>query len=146
MSIHERKNIVAIEALRGIAVITVVLYHYSWFIHPLESTFLRKGYIGVDIFFIISGFLACHTTARRTSSLYNSAKYLCSRVIRIWPAYSIVTILYVFTDYIVNATYPDSWALIKSIAFLPQSSGGSPSYGAPILDVGWTLNYEFFFT
>lgn len=146
MSIHKRSNIVAIEALRGIAVISVVLYHYSWFIHPLESTFLRKGYIGVDIFFIISGFLACYTTAGSTPSLSHSAKYLCSRVIRIWPAYCIVTILYVFTKYIVNSTYPGSWALIKSLAFLPQSSMGSPSYGAPILDVGWTLNYEFFFT
>ena len=146
MIVDARNKIVAIEVLRGIAVISVVLYHYSWFIHPLESTFLRRGEIGVDIFFIISGFLACHTTERGPSSASNSVKYLFSRMIRIWPAYYIVTMLYVSVNIILNSKYPDSWSLIKSLSFLPQSSEGSPSYGSPILDVGWTLNYEFFFT
>ncbi|SEQ35956.1 hypothetical protein SAMN05216522_102275 [Rosenbergiella nectarea] len=146
MVINDRNRISAIEALRGIAVITVVLYHYSWFIHPLESTFLRRGYIGVDIFFIISGFLACHNTARYDSSSYNSIKYITNRLIRICPAYIIVTLLYVGTNYTLHSTSTGAWALIKSLLFLPQLSEGGPSYGSPVVDVGWTLNYEFFFT
>ncbi|MBT0727901.1 acyltransferase [Rosenbergiella australiborealis] len=143
---NDRTTLSAVAFLRGFAVIAVVLYHYSWFVHPLESTILRKGYIGVDIFFIISGFLACHTTRKIKGSLSSLLKYILSRLIRIYPAYFIITIGYVITQKTLFSTYPDFSVLVKSLLFFPQSDSGSPVYGSPVVDVGWTLNYEFFFT
>jgi len=146
MVIGHRDKIYALDVLRSFAVIGVVLYHYSWFAHPLESTFLRRGYIGVDIFFIISGFLACHTTKNLPASLGSSINYLLLRIVRIYPAYLIITLSYFFTSKVLDLSFNDLSRLLKSIMLLPQSSLNGPSYGAPVLDVGWTLNYEFFFT
>ena len=143
---NTKNKIEALDALRGIAVIAVVLYHYSWFVHPLELSFLRRGYIGVDIFFIISGFLACYTTKSYGSSIKSSIKYLCLRLVRIYPAYFIITITIFSIKVIFNLSSPDFSTLAKSLLFIPQSRLDPPSYGEPILNVGWTLNYEFFFT
>ena len=43
-----------IDGLRAIAVISVVIYHARFL---LEEKFLKGGFIGVDIFFVISGYL-----------------------------------------------------------------------------------------
>jgi len=146
MVVNDKSNLASITALRGISVILVVLYHYSWFIHPLETTFLRKGYIGVDIFFIISGFLACHTTKNLGASAFNAIKYLFQRLARIYPAYLIITLLYVSVYYFLGLEQLRFWSVIKSLSFFPQSLEIAPSYGLPVVEVGWTLNYEFFFT
>ncbi|WKX27108.1 acyltransferase family protein [Tatumella ptyseos] len=146
MIIYDKSNLASITALRGISVILVVLYHYSWFVHPLETTFLRRGYIGVDIFFIISGFLACHTTKKLGASPFNAIKYFLQRLARIYPAYLIVTLLYVSVYYFRGFENLSLWSVIKSLCFFPQSSQTGPSYGSPVVEVGWTLNYEFFFT
>ncbi|WP_422047400.1 acyltransferase family protein [Rosenbergiella collisarenosi] len=145
--INNNKNkIEALDGLRGIAVIAVVLYHYSWFVHPLELSFLRRGYIGVDIFFIISGFLACYTTKNYGLSIKSAIKYLCLRLVRVYPAYFIVTIIVFSINNIFSLSSYEFSALAKSLLFMPQSRLNPPSYGEPILNVGWTLNYEFFFT
>lgn len=146
MVINDKSNLASITALRGVSVTLVVFYHYSWFVHPLETTFLRRGYIGVDIFFIISGFLACHTTNKLDASAFNAIKYLLQRLARIYPAYLIVTLLYVSVYYFRGFEQLSFWSVIKSLVFFPQSLEAGPSYGSPVVEVGWTLNYEFFFT
>lgn len=143
--IHNTEHVVAIDALRCIAIITVVMYHFSWFVHPLETTFLRKGYIGVDLFFLVSGFLASFTTQKISAGKYASIKYMTMRVIRIVPAYFIITLSYLITYIIVSLPLPSWGTIIKSFLFLPVGSSQGPAYGQPVVDVGWTLNYEFFF-
>ena len=44
-----------IEILRGFSVLLVLLYHFKFDL--LESNFTNSGYIGVDIFFVISGYI-----------------------------------------------------------------------------------------
>ena len=66
-----------IQALRGITALFVALEHVR---------FLNCGAFGVDIFFVISGFMVMFSTHD------NTKHFLCKRFIRIYPLYALVTI------------------------------------------------------
>jgi peptidoglycan/LPS O-acetylase OafA/YrhL len=79
-----------IEGLRGLAVAPVVLYHAgaAWF---------GGGYIGVDVFFVISGYLITRVLADDVSSGWSSlVRFYDRRVRRILPAYFVVAIATTF--------------------------------------------------
>ena len=68
-----------LDSLRGVAIIMVLLYHYF--------PFFRIGWLGVDLFFVLSGFLiTTHLLkSRRTSSYFRN--FYIRRVLRIFPLY-----------------------------------------------------------
>uniref|UniRef100_A0A915BUV4 Acyl_transf_3 domain-containing protein n=1 Tax=Parascaris univalens TaxID=6257 RepID=A0A915BUV4_PARUN len=70
-----------IQCLRGLAIIYVLLFH-------LFPTVFRKGFLGVDIFFVISGYLIRMILSRNTSiSLADIGMFFSKRIRRIFPAY-----------------------------------------------------------
>ena len=54
---NKTKLRVDIEALRGLSVILVILYHFR--LENLDFQIIKGGFLGVDIFFVISGFIMC---------------------------------------------------------------------------------------
>src|SRR5512135_3691795 len=87
-----------LTGIRGIAALWVILYHYA--ITPLDVLrldqilpFVRYGYIGVDLFFILSGFIITHVHGRDTASLAPMPvlHFLSLRIARIYPVH-IVTL------------------------------------------------------
>jgi peptidoglycan/LPS O-acetylase OafA/YrhL len=66
-----------IQILRGVAVLMVVLFH-------LQVRFFESGYLGVDVFFVISGFLMAKLYDRGTA-----ADFYARRIDRLLPAYSL---------------------------------------------------------
>lgn len=92
----EQKNRLGeLDALRGLAALAVVFYHYttfydSWFGHKEEMLFSFKyGYFGVHLFFIISGFVI-YMSISKTS---NVKDFIVKRAIRLYPSYLIAVIL-----------------------------------------------------
>jgi peptidoglycan/LPS O-acetylase OafA/YrhL len=94
------RHIAALDGLRGIAVLAVLLFHFSWAFPdttPLLSA-LRKvfwsGWIGVDLFFVLSGYLITRGLVK--DSQYSVSKRLklfwARRAFRIFPLYYIVLI------------------------------------------------------
>lgn len=78
-----------IEGLRGIAVLAVLLYHFRY-------EFAAGGFVGVDIFFVISGFLITSILIRRHQrGTFNYAQFMWTRVRRLLPAL-LVTVLFTF--------------------------------------------------
>ncbi len=127
--------------MRAIAALLVVLYHagYKASIYsnnPLD--WFHIGGAGVDLFFIISGFIMCYTVDNKKVSL---SKFLVARVKRIIPLYWVLT----------------SFALLAFILFPDKvnSSGGHtgiavsyfliPTTDSYLIKNGWTLSYEFFY-
>ena len=122
----------SIQILRGIAALLVVYAH-------IEFLNVKVGSFGVDIFFIISGFIIAYMVNKDTSA------FLYRRVVRIIPLYYSMTILTAalaiakpawFKHVIVNAE-----TMLKSLLFIPYRLHGS----GPVLSLGWTLNLEMFF-
>lgn len=69
-----------IDGLRAIAIALVVLYH-------LEVRFARGGFVGVDCFFVISGFLICRIVAREAQAgTFSFVHFYERRIRRIFPA------------------------------------------------------------
>jgi exopolysaccharide production protein ExoZ len=104
----------------------------------------------VDIFFLISGFVMVVTTTRKAMS---PAEFFRLRVVRVIPLYWLATIAMIAIAVIASAasgrafrdTYTPSM-IVKSLLFIPYGAiEGVPGGVWPILQQGWTLNYEMFF-
>lgn len=144
-----------IQVLRGIAALAVVLWHASRYLGPYGTgtgglLFAPASAMGVDLFFLISGFIMVHTTRHVPGTWRDVAEFAIKRATRIWPAWllalgatlAIKAQSDFFTDPVMR-----NW-LLHSVLFLP--TGGAPAdhpptYGLPVLGVGWTLNYEMYF-
>src|SRR5271156_2123295 len=87
-----------IDGLRAVAVIPVVIYH-------IAQSYVRGGYVGVDIFFVISGYLiSSHLFAQRDSGLSGTLAFYERRVRRIAPAY--IVLLLIVSALVVMTSFP----------------------------------------
>ncbi len=82
------KFIPQIDYLRGVAVLAVMLYHGSRNVHSFDmARYCSFGWVGVDLFFVLSGFLITGILLNtRDSSNYFQSFYV-RRILRIWPLY-----------------------------------------------------------
>lgn len=135
-----------IQALRALAALLVVVVHLEPLAAPLGlgRAALAPFAAGVDLFFVISGFIMVHATARRSQ---RPAQFLANRLLRIAPLYWLLTLV-LFTlalaaPGLLGGTRADATALARSLAFIPTERGDGTL--RPILFVGWSLNLEMAF-
>lgn len=76
-------RLVVLDGLRGIAAIVVMLYHVGNF-HGLGGAFAR-GYLFVDFFFLLSGFVLARSIEPRFARGLTAARFLNDRIARLWP-------------------------------------------------------------
>lgn len=111
---------------------------------PFEPVFWG---IGVDIFFIISGFIMYFMTAARFGERGMAAGFLRRRIIRVVPLYWLFTTLMLIAMLAVPHAIAhndlDAARAITSYAFIPWPRADGAL--RPVLSLGWTLNYEIFF-
>ncbi|WP_426173159.1 acyltransferase family protein [Massilia sp. TWR1-2-2] len=147
----EVKKFASLQILRAVAAWTVVYHHvvqlyFRGQTHSsIETLFAKYGDLGVDIFFVLSGFVM-HFAATKTKKAAGS--FLIDRIFRIAPVYWFYSFLliacmlffpqaFAFTDYTAKT-------LASSLLFIPHlNPSGLGLY--PVLTVGWTLNFEMFF-
>lgn len=132
------QQIVSIQYLRGFAALLVLVYHVGLL---MPSTGLRfaMGGMGVDIFFVISGFIIWITGRDLTP-----AEFLKRRILRLAPLYWTVTILVAAGIWATGGAV--GWSeLAHSMAFVAHPPGDTGLPPKPILSVGWTLNLEILF-
>ena len=128
--------ILSLQLLRFIAAFLVLISHI-----PIgESNLLGEfpGVIGVDIFFVLSGFVM-YRSLRSTKSPF---EFFYERCLRIYPLYIVITLCLVgyklFMGQIIDISH-----LATSILLIPNYLNGE--YIDPIMVLGWTLQYEMFF-
>src|SRR5438270_5929207 len=93
------REIVAIQILRGLAALGVVFYHFQLDLqrHLRVTDFVPNllwGSCGVDLFFVISGFVMVYASARLFGAQGGPGQFLLRRAIRIVPLYWGVTTSY----------------------------------------------------
>lgn len=142
------------EGYRGLAVLLVFFVHYSTSIGPFFALPVQampwliglheSGKAGVDIFFVLSGFLIYRGLMRKP---LNVRAYARRRFVRIYPTFALIMLVYIALSLVV-----------PSISQLP----GSPARAAfsvgtsalllpgilpipPLIEVAWSLSYEAFF-
>jgi peptidoglycan/LPS O-acetylase OafA/YrhL len=81
-----QKDIASLTPMRGIAALIVVLYH-------VRLAAFAQGYLAVDFFFVLSGFVLLHVYGSEFGvSLHRAGTYLWSRLCRIYPVHALVTL------------------------------------------------------
>jgi len=84
----------ALESLRGIAALGVVIFHVAWTFPLYDMTLIRNGYLMVDFFFVLSGFVICHSYGTRLATGRDVAEFIWIRLGRLYPLHLIL--LFVF--------------------------------------------------
>lgn len=142
-------NINNLQILRAFAAINVVIFHIigtstAYGFEPDKLSLFRGwGANGVDVFFVLSGFVMLHSQLQKKRSAWNFFKF---RLIRIIPIYWFVTMIVVFSYFLVplssfNSTIPSIEMILQSLFFLSAAISGN----SPVLGVGWTLEWEMLF-
>ena len=135
-----------VQAMRGVAALMVLLIHVMQHNYGIDAILYRFWWIGpagVDLFFVISGFVVCYAAARASTSdetsLMSAGKFSVKRVVRIYPLYWVVLAC--------------AWTISDRVSLAPNYL---PEYSVwryltlTVIQnnkvmVAWTLAYEMFF-
>ena len=151
VSIRTTTNFLTIQVLRAIAALMVVAYHAfdMWAVRITQSSgeYWTNGAAGVDIFFIISGFVMVVSSRRLLSEPRAWLTFMRHRIVRIVPLYWLLTtlklVLVFFFAGLALRSSLDLDYVFRSYLFLPVVDDAG--HFRPLLPVGWTLTYEFLF-
>ena len=130
----------SIQYLRGLAAIGVLVFHAA----DRAGGSFGLGAAGVDVFFVISGFIMWVVTCRRTPS---PGRFLLRRFERIVPLYWGMTLAVAAAAILIPHAFPAMRPTFShvglSLLFAPHRD--TTGLIAPLIVPGWTLNYEMFF-
>ncbi|MBJ6978097.1 acyltransferase [Luteimonas sp. MC1895] len=147
MSVARTKKLEGLEALRGFAALWVLLVHANQatthFVNwdaGAAGQVIANGFLGVDFFFVLSGFIIAFTSQRLADRGGGFRAYAQARLLRIYVPYLPIGIgiylLYILLPGLSEAER--SPGLLTSFALLPSNS-------PPALSVAWTLVHELIF-
>ena len=122
------RTLLSVQYLRGFAALAVVAMHTGW-------TRTGLGAAGVDVFFVISGFVMVMVSSREQTPWV----FLQARAMRVVPLYWLVTLATVGITGLA-----DMPRIFSSLAFWPHA-GYLDGRDFPVVIQGWTLDYEMFF-
>lgn len=138
-------SIQGIQYLRAIAALMVVLFHARPLIDPTLD--LSIGARGVDIFFVISGFIIAHAHRHDRpgpdrSALRIWSTFVIKRLIRVVPLYWLALSATLLVMQVKHQPFQDVWL---DYLFWPHWNAEQPGKIFPAFVPGWTLNAEMFF-
>lgn len=143
-----KRQLKSIQVARGFAALSVVAFHAmssepKYFSNiKVLPTFFDGGMAGVDLFFVISGFVMVLTTQGRHGKAREVGKFVWNRFFRIYPTYWFYFILLLPVFFLapswINAAQGNQVNLFTSFFLLPSDL-------LPLLLVAWTLTIELWF-
>lgn len=148
-------QIASIQFLRGVAALSIVVLHA---LNDVDRIAARAGDsvatsaaflgAGVDLFFVISGFVMVVASRRLFAQPQARRLFLGRRIARIAPIYWAVTSAFLLVlaarPEAVNSQAPTLVEIAKSYLFIPYYKEAD-GWMQPVYSLGWTLNYEMFF-
>jgi len=147
-------NVRPMEGLRGLAVFLVFLVHYVTLVSPWLSekaaihVFARSlrtiGNTGVDLFFVLSGYLIYGSLISRDQRF---VRFMSRRIQRIYPAFIVVFVIYVAMSLAFSSENKIPPGAVEGLIYLAQNFLLLPGLFPiePMITVAWSLSYEVFF-
>lgn len=149
---NRSERLAGLDLLRGVAAFGVLVLHLHW-TSPNE-VLLPKGYLAVDLFFVLSGFVIAYSYEHRLGSPAQFKGFCLARLIRLYPLYLLASLLSAAillaallfgrgADVNLTGT---NWAasLTTALLFLPTPSAWSvePTSLFPLVFPAWSLFWE----
>lgn len=142
----------SIQVMRGFAALLIVIYHsvketaFLYNLSNITGEQLEPLIYGIDLFFVISGFIMIYTSPAEFNA--GAAKtFMLKRITRIVPLYWLFTTLLIIAYFIMPARLDylgfNVIDTVKSYLFMPYYNQEGALF--PFYKVGWTLNYEMYF-
>ncbi len=135
----------ALQYLRAIAALVVVYSHACIQVPEYKAHVMEFGSFGVDIFFVISGFIMLYISKPN----HKPKAFIVNRARRVAPLYWFFTLLMAVIFLIRPSLFANAelrvQALVQSLFFIPHFSDAHPGEVWPIVAPGWSLNYEMYF-
>ena len=154
-------RLVSLQMLRGIAAFLVLVLHAARAqefrladlgVDMSKYDALKRGYefggSGVDLFFVISGFVLVYITRNYERSAANQGRFLWSRLTRIyslWWVYVSIMALYFLISYGMLAPDDRAASFGGSVIYYLKSLSLYPSEAVLMIGQGWTLTFEVYF-
>jgi len=147
-------NVKSMEGLRGLAVFLVFLVHYVTLVNPwisqeptaalIARTIHTIGNTGVDLFFVLSGYLIYGSLLSNNPSFL---KFIFRRIKRIYPTFCAVFAIYVFLSIIFPTESKIPANTVAAAIYLIQNLLLLPGLFQiePLITVAWSLSYEMFY-
>lgn len=148
-----KDRLVGLDWLRGVAALWVFVYHFNvtiqkpkYFAAESMGPLAELGYHGVDLFFVLSGFvMAASTPTAARNDLSGMRNFFIRRIMRVFPAYIAVTVPLMMVAVLTGIGAPDSTPLdarlvVSNLLLLPRDDLTS---FVPV--VAWTLTHELMF-
>lgn len=145
-----------LDGLRGVAAVLVVAWHYASYIAPLR---VQSGYLAVDLFFVMSGFVLAHAYGERLRGGMGAGRFMLVRLIRLYPLYllgTLIAALIPIAGLLFQVSEQWSWpglllALVPALLMLPRPpiaitgaelNARLPDALHPLNPPAWSLFYE----
>jgi peptidoglycan/LPS O-acetylase OafA/YrhL len=149
--VTEFRHIPALDGLRGVAVLAVMFYHLELLV-PWLGPISHGGFLGVDIFFVLSGFLITSVLLKEQSKTgqINLKNFYMRRIFRLIPAYWVfLAVLFLFGNYLLSPlaakTIYDNYSYNFILAFLYLMNWNRASAETAVagnLNHTWSLSIE----
>ncbi len=147
LKLEKNKNLKLVQVLRGVASLLVVLFHMTRNVNEIYNEkflfdFFEFGASGVDIFFVLSGFIIMFVNADKIGNYKNFWIFIKKRFVRIYPIYWIVITIFLLLQLLLPQFYRTHFDLnflniINTYLLLPNHE--------MLNGVSWTLTNELFF-
>ncbi len=143
----ERDRLLVLQVGRGIAAFAVLMFHASAEVSTFDAAvphwlmlIASRGTLGVDFFFVLSGFIILHAHFSDPQTTVAAGAYGFKRVTRVYLPYLPVALIMIVENlFFGNLSHTErSWGYLSSLLLVPSSR---PS----ILPVAWTLIHEVLF-
>jgi exopolysaccharide production protein ExoZ len=140
----------SVQCLRALAALFVVGFHSTLLLHDNFApnfTPWNNGNGGVDLFFVISGFIMIVSSRPLIGAANGWRRFIGLRLARIVPMYWLATLAKLLLVAVLPGaarhTYLTPWNIIASFLLLPSFDGAGLI--RPVLPIGWTLSFEMLF-
>lgn len=138
-----RERFIALDSWRGLAALTIVFYHMGYFGWIAELTPFRYGWMLVDFFFILSGFVIAMSYGGRLAGGYPRGAFMLVRIGRVYPLHIAMVAVFVALEFLVfrpllGESHPLE-GLVRAVFLLDAFRTGAGNFYAP---VSWAVAVE----
>ena len=151
----DHRQLAGIQVVRALAALMVAIHHVQGDAAALAARFglsyspshALPWMAGVDIFFVVSGFIMVHASRGLFGAPGGGKLFLMRRLARVVPLYWAATVLFLLTfallPGVLNSAPQTLWQIAASFLFIPAIGTGGAIL--PVYSLGWTLNLEMLF-